>query len=300
MKRKPVQSAVLCTALMFGVCAHAQPSFVHAAGRSDVPALVELVRPLRMETAAEESAAVQQETPLRVRDGADLFTEEEEALLDEQASRISSDYGTDIWICTSNTEGTSDNYARDMLESTGEKDFPDGYIAYGVNMADRSYWVDVYGDMEREIFTQSRTDDLAELAADQLKEGEYYQSAKKVLDSAEKRLAVKTSSIGWLKKVAVYSDIALGILAISAAVATGVAFILTFWKKGKHKDKVLATQADDYGGPLKMDGRHEELVRVYQTRVKIESNSDSGSSFGGGGGGGGGGSAGHTGSGGHF
>ena len=133
-------------------------------------------------------------------DDADLFTAEEEAVLEEKCEQMSSDYNTTVWVYTSSVPQYSDNYARDMLESTGESEYPAGYLAYGINMSDRSYWVDAYGDTVRSIFTQSKQDRLSDAAADELKEGNYFESAMTVLEKADKRFYLKTTSMGWLKK----------------------------------------------------------------------------------------------------
>lgn len=47
-------------------------------------------------------------------DDADLFTAEEEAVLEEKCEQMSSDYNTTVWVYTSSVPQYSDNYARDM------------------------------------------------------------------------------------------------------------------------------------------------------------------------------------------
>lgn len=228
-------------------------------------------------------------------DDADLFTAEEEAVLEEKCEQMSSDYNTTVWVYTSSVPQYSDNYARDMLESTGESEYPAGYLAYGINMSDRSYWVDAYGDTVRSIFTQSKQDRLSDAAADKLKEGNYFESAMTVLEKADKRFYLKTTSMGWLKKPFVEWKTSLLLIGLSLILALVIALIRTGVKVGRHKDKKLARKAAEYEDALNLKHKEDRFVRAYQTRVKVESDSPSH-----GGGFSGGGSAGHTGSGGHF
>lgn len=228
-----------------------------------------------------------------VTDGADLFTYEEETKLEEEAERISREYDTHVMILTSNAYGTSENFARDLIEDAGVAAFPDGYIGYAVDMADRSYWVDAYGSKERSIFTQSQTDDLAESAADDLKDGDYYESAMGFLKAIERRLIVKTTPMGALKKPFVYPVTTVFMFIGSGVFALIAAWLWTAYKAAGHKDKGIAAQAEAYRSDLQLVRNNHLFSHHYQTRIPVpESRSSSG--------GGGGGSAGHTGSGGHF
>lgn len=229
-----------------------------------------------------------------VQDGAFLFTDEERQMLERKAQQISDEFDTGVLILTSLEVMTSDNYARDLIESAGESQFSDGYIGLAVNMADRSYWVDAYGDREREIFRQSQTDELAEEAAEKLADGDYYQAADGFLDAIEKRLIVKASPNGRWKKPFVYPGATFGMLAGSGIFALIFAFLWTAWRSAGHKDKQEAMQADAYRSDLQLMRRNARFSHHYQTRVKVANESSSGSHSGGGG------SAGHTGSGGHF
>lgn len=240
----------------------------------------------------EEADALVLTPKASVTDDARIFNAYDRRQLQEQTEEISKTYNLDVWVYTSKEPGFSDNYARDMLEHLGELEHPDGYIAYGINMADRSYWVDAYGSRAREIFTQSKTDALADDAKGYLKDREYYESAKAVLDGIRTRLEIKTDPMGAFKKPLIYWPYTLCFLGVAFVGAIGCALLWTGVKVKKHKDKKLATQADDYASPLDLQNRNDVFVSSYQTRVKIESSSS--------GGGGGGGSAGHTGSGGHF
>lgn len=231
----------------------------------------------------------------RVIDDAGLFSSEEIQALEKQAEEISEEYDTNVWVYTSTERGYSDNYAREMLETKGVEDYPAGYIAYGINMEDRSYWVDAYGDYERGIFSQSKTDSLAETARDYLVDGEYYRSAREVLDDIRIRFLVKTEPLGWLKKPFIYWKATLFALGGSLVIGLVASLIWTSMKAGHHKDKKLSLEAANYADGLQLTENRDQFVHMYETRVKIESDTSSSSSSVGGGG-----SAGHTGSGGHF
>lgn len=226
-----------------------------------------------------------------ISDGVDLFTEQEEKELDAYAREISDQFDSNVIILTTNEYGFSDNYARDVIESQGVSRFPEGYIAFAVDMADRSYWVDVYGDRLRGMFSQSRTDDMADSAADHLRDGEYYEAAAGFLEDVDRRLQVETDPMGWLKKPFIYWEKTALALGLSLVGGLAAAFGMTALKLNKHKDKVLAYNASGYGSSLNLTHNHDRFVSHYQTRVHKPKSS---------GGSGGGGSAGHTGSGGHF
>ena len=232
---------------------------------------------------------------VRVIDDSDLFTDSEEAILEEEASRISEKFGTNVFILTSDEYGFSDNYARDVVEEYGPANYPAGYVAYCIDMDDRSYWVDAYGERERSYFTQSRTDAIAERAFDDLRDGDFFGSARAFLDKTERNFKVATSSMGPFAKLFVYParTLVAGIIALIIALAS--AGIMTFSKVRKHADKNMRTEADEYQGGLNLTDRSDIFVRSYQTRVRRPRQTSSGGGFGGGGG-----SAGHTGSGGHF
>lgn len=228
-------------------------------------------------------------------DEAGLLSSEEAAQIEQEAQRIAGKYDTNVLFVTSLQNGYSDNYARDLIEDYGVEHFPEGYVAYMIDMADRSYWVDVYGERERSIFRQSDTDKLAENSLDDLKDGDYYGAAREFLKGVDIRLDIKTSPMGVFKKPLIYKGWTIAFLMGSGVLALLAAGGWTYAKASRHKDKGLAVSAAQYQQPLSLRNHHDRFVRSYQTRVKVpESSGSSGGGFGGGGGGG------HTGSGGHF
>lgn len=232
---------------------------------------------------------------VRVVDDSDLFSDSEQAALEARAQAISDAYNTNVLIVTSDEYGFSDNYARDVIESYGSQNYPSGYIAYCIDMADRSYWVDAYGQRERDYFTQSKTDAIAEAAFDDLSDGDYAGSGFTFLDRVDKNFQVKTSKFGPLTKLVVYPARTIAAAGVSIAGALAIALGMTYAKVRKHADKNVRSEADEYQDALNLTHRSDRFIRTYQTRVRRPKQNSSGGGFGGGGG-----SAGHTGSGGHF
>lgn len=231
----------------------------------------------------------------RVQDGAGLFSSSEIEKLNQKAEELSAQYDTEIFVLTGNQDGFSDNFARDVIEQYGTENYPDGYIGYMVNMADRSYWVDAYGSKEREIFTQNKTDDLSELAFASLQDGEYYDAAADVLQEIGNQFEL-AAPMGWLKKPLLYPMKSLLFGGISTAAALAIAWVMTALKSARHKDKAVSHTAAEYGKDFALTAQHNQFVRHYQTQVpKPKPQQSSGGGFSGGGG-----SVGHTGSGGHF
>ncbi|WP_283651194.1 TPM domain-containing protein [Ileibacterium valens] len=228
-----------------------------------------------------------------VMDDAGLFTESEIDKIEDKAAEISQKYDMNILIATTYEPGFSDNEARDFIESFGSSRYPEGYLAYAINMSDRSYWVEAYGDTYRSLITQDVADTLADKASDELYEGEFYGSAMAFLDRADRELAVSTDPMGWLKKPFIFWETSLIALFISLVGAAVVTVIMTLFKAKGHQDKQLAYDAAGYGDSLNLMINENRFISHYQTRIRKPKQSSSGHS-------GGTGSSGHTGSGGHF
>ncbi len=231
----------------------------------------------------------------RVVDNASLFTDQEIQELEAIANQIAQDYDTNVFVLTDYQSGFSNNYARDIIEDYGTRNYPDGYIGYMVNMADRSYWVDAYGDRERSYFTQDKTDAIAEAAADDLRDGEFGDSARTFLNKVNRNFAIKTNAYGPLTKIIVNKGLVIAGTIGSVIGGIAIAGIMTAVKTAKHRDKKVSVEANNYQAGLNLVRRDDRLVRTYQTRVRKPKQTSSGGGFSGGGG-----SAGHTGSGGHF
>ncbi|MBF0578919.1 TPM domain-containing protein [Erysipelotrichaceae bacterium RD49] len=231
----------------------------------------------------------------RVEDNAALFTDQEIQELETIANQIASDYDTNVFILTDYQSGFSDNYARDVIEEYGTQKYPEGYIGYMINMADRSYWVDAYGERERSYFTQDKTDAIAENAADDLYDGEFGQSARTFLKGVERNFAIKTNAYGPFTRIIVNKGLVIAGSIGSVIAGVLIAGLMTGLKVAKHRDKKVSLEASNYQAGLNLVRRDDRLVRTYQTRVRKPKQTSSGGGFSGGGG-----SAGHTGSGGHF
>lgn len=230
----------------------------------------------------------------RARDNAGLLSDEEISALEDQADAIARKYDINIILVTDIATGYSDNYARDYVEYHGEIMFPEGYIAYMINMADRSYWVDAYGSQMRDIFTQSVTDKLADRSVDALRDGDYYEAFAKFLDGVETQMAIHTSPLGVFAKPLLYPGLSLILTIASGTLAALLAWGVVAVKKNRHRDKKLAVDAGLYQGQLELTAHEDRFTHMYQTRVRVPESNSHGGGFSGGGGGG------HTGSGGHF
>lgn len=236
-----------------------------------------------------------------VSDDADLFTDDEIEKMNQISWQIKEKFGLDTFVITwdslSDTPTSySDNLARDLLREYGEENYPDGYLAFGIHMADRSFWVDAYGETAVKEFPVSVTEDLAEDAQDKLADGEYGQAAIGVLDETEKRLEIIRTPLGFLKKPLLYPGAAAATFGLSLLLAGAAAFLATYIQVKKHADKKISLSASQYGENFALNGSRDTFLRHYQTRVPRPKQNTSG----GGGGISSGGGGGHSGSGGHF
>lgn len=236
-----------------------------------------------------------------VTDDADLFTDDEIEKMNEISRTIKEKFGLDTFVITWDYDaetpaGYSDNYARDLLCSYGEENYPDGYLAFGIHMADRSFFIDGYGSQITEEFPVSVTEDMAEDAQDKLADGEYGVAAIEFLDETEKRLEIIRTPMGFLKKPLLYPAAALATFGLALVIAAAIALLATYVQVKKHEDKKISLMAPQYGQNFSLTNSRDTFFRHYQTRVpRPKENSSSGgggisSSSGGG----------HSGSGGHF
>lgn len=238
-----------------------------------------------------------------VDDGAGLFTDDEIRKMQELIARIREKYGLDTFVVTwdamedpSAQLGYSDNYARDLLHQVGEEAFPQGYLAFGIHMNDRSFWVDAYGQRAVDQFPVSVTEDMAEDAQDDLSDGEYGMAAIHVLEEAEKKLEISSSPLGFLKKPLLYPGQAAVTGGLALVIAACASLFVTMARSNKHKDKNVKLTAEEYGRNFSLTSSRDVFMRHYQTRVPRpkENHSSGGGGISSGGGGG------HSGSGGHF
>lgn len=226
-------------------------------------------------------------------DDADLLTSEEEIELDQKASQIAQDYGINVLMLTTYYVGDSDVYARDYIESYGEQNFSEGYIGYCIDMSDRSYWVDGYGSETLKYFDQSDTDDISSDVEDDLADEEFGESMNTFLNQVDRHLAKATKKYGFFTNIILNKGGYMVMSIFGFVFAILIAAMMTYSKMHRHQDKKEKITADEYCDPVQLEGKNEQLIRTYQTRVPVPK-ADTSSSSGGGGGGG------HVGSGGHF
>ncbi len=231
-----------------------------------------------------------------ISDDLGYLSSEELTKLEAKASQISEKYDINVLVMINDIDAYSDNFARDVIEANGPDTYPEGYIGMIVNMSDRSYWVDAYGDDPRAVFTQSRTDRLSDIILDHLRDGDYYGAIDGFLTDVSKQLALHSSPMGFLKAPFLYPMQSFLGIAISGVIALASAGIWTAVKSSRHKDKGVRLNAAGYDGGLNLRGKQDSFSHFYQTRMPRPKQTNSG----GGGFQGGGGGGGHTGSGGHF
>lgn len=231
----------------------------------------------------------------RVKDGLGYLTQSQINALAAKAEEISQKYDTDVFVLIDDQSGFSDNYARDSIEAYGTSTYPNGYVGFMVNMADRSYWVDAFGDPEVDIFDSRVIEKLTDMAYSNLRDGDYYGACMDVLNEIGNQFEL-AQPMGWLKKPLLYPGKTLALVGGAGVIAAVAAWIMTASKQSHHKDKGVAVNANAYGSNFALTANNSQYIRSYQTRMprpKVQSS-------GGGGGFSGGGSAGHSGGGGHF
>lgn len=227
-------------------------------------------------------------------DDADLLTAEEEKAIDQKASQIAQDYDIDVLVLTTYEIGSSDVYARDFIESYGEQYHADGYIGYCIDMSDRSFWVDGYGENALKYFDQSDTDAISNDVEDYLADEEFGESASAFLNGVDHHLAKATKKYGFFTNIIINKTPYMIVSIFGVLFGILVAGMMTYSKMHLHQDKKIKRKADEYSDPVQLDEKNEQLIRTYQTRTPVPKAQNNGGGYSGGGGGG------HVGSGGHF
>lgn len=134
-------------------------------------------------------AANYQEGSKRVFDDAGLFTEDEIQRLETQLAKAIKEHQVDFAVVTTdNAQGKSAmTYADDFYYQHGlGYDKPDGDgILYLIDMDNREIWLCTVG-VVMDNFTESRVDKVLDAAYDEVRDGDYYDSAVEFIKVSEK------------------------------------------------------------------------------------------------------------------
>lgn len=202
----------------------------------------------------------------KIYDFADLFSDEEEQNLYEQAMNFIEKKNLDIVIVTidENNKSSSMAYADDFYDYN---DFGIGEDYSGIllliDMDTRNIWISTTGEAIKK-YTDSKIDDILDEIQPYAKKANYYDCAKEFIHIAQSQ-----------DFYTFLSYICIGII-----IAIIIASIFCVIFASKHKPVKLNTSASNYldKSSLKITNRQDSFVSTHTSRTPISSSSSSGGS----------------------
>ncbi len=243
-----------------------------------------------------------------------LLSAEETESIEASLEELQNTYGIIGFVITADNDtvgGSSDSDTVSYIEDFSDSNYFDegGSIGLIINMESRYYYIDICGNTPLNVYTDSRQAQMKSAVEEKLYDGDYAGAVQAFADEAI-RVAARASDDDrtgdyrdYESEVQGYSDqgITLTRILLSAAVAAVIAGIVLAVLLGKHREKKISRDANQYlAGGMHMFRHNDVLVSTYVTKVPRADQEHRG-----GGGGGtsihssGGGHA-HSGGGGHF
>ena len=213
-----------------------------------------------------------------VKDGDDLFSDEEERRLEEKCEEYHERNGMNFFVLTvtnADVGGSEDYDTQKYIEDYADAVYA-GQDAFGViiNMDIRYYYLDIRGDNALPVYTDSRQKVLEEKLVSKLKTVEYYQGIADVITLADKYAQEGPGEASGTE------DFGVSRPEMLAALVLGVvgAFIVLGFSISKHHEKKMAVGAHQYipKGGFHLAGQRDVFVRQYVTKTAKQSSSSSG------------------------
>ena len=218
----------------------------------------------------------------KIYDKASLFSESEKASLAEQINSISSTYGIDAGIVTTNSlDGQSiEDYSDNFWKING---YSQKGVLLVIDMESRKVSISSYGD-SRNYFTNSHCSNIREYITPYLSSGNYYTASTRFLTQVAKTMQ---------HELRIYTPMQIMMrVGIAALVAFLISLIVFFGVGYRYKHpKHTVVPASPDNNSIHYTAKRDQFLTTFTTRTRIESDHSSGSGGSGGG---------HTGSSGSF
>lgn len=232
----------------------------------------------------------------KVYDYADLLTDQEEEILRAACLDIVNANDYDIFLLTideNNLSYQSEDKTLSFVEDFGDENgFGLGddqdYVAFIIDMDERSYTIDVAGERCLRIFSNEIQESIKDTVWNFMRDGKYYDTLHYFLEEVEACGSKEVSGfVGsqeeWQKQQ--QPDTVLDILKAAAGalvLALIVGGSLTAYATGRHKTVHRAIDANPYSDAtsFKITKSEEKFLRHYATTRVIETSSGSHSSSG--------------------
>lgn len=232
----------------------------------------------------------------KVYDYADLLTDQEEETLKAACLEIIDTNDYDIFLVTideNNLSYQSEDKTLSFVEDFGDENgFGLGenqdYVAFIIDMDERSYTIDVAGERCLQIFSTEIQENIKDAVWDFMRDGKYYDTLHYFLEEVKQCGSREVSGfVGsqeeWQRgqRLDTVSDI-LKAAAGALVLALIVGGSLTAYATGRHKTVHMAIDANPYSdaASFKITKSEKKFLRHYATTRVIETSSGSHSSSG--------------------
>lgn len=232
------------------------------------------------------------DTSEKVYDYADLFTDSEEKTLKQKIDKLVKDYDYDVFIVTINdnniTYQTPDptlSFLEDFGDYNGfglSKEDPK-YIAFIIDMENRTISVDLTGLQCQKVYSDARVDTILDKCYEYMASEDCIGAAESFLKSVDKygnkssgepvydehgKVVDQNVDIKGKLPGAILKGVLTGFI-ITGIIAIGIIL--------KAKPARRAIEASEYkSGTLHLTRKNDRYVRTYETKVKVQSSSSSG------------------------
>lgn len=230
----------------------------------------------------------------KVYDYANLLTDQEEERLKEACEEIIDTNGYDVFLLTideNNLSYQSEDKTLSFVEDFGDENGfglgeDQAYVAFIIDMDERSYTIDVAGERCLRIFSTEIQESIKDTVWNFMRDGKYYDTLHYFLEEAESCGSREVSGfVGseeeWQKRQQLDSvSVILKAAAGGLVLALIVGGSLTAYATGRHKTVHKAMDANPYSdaASFKITRSEEKFLRHYATTRVIETPSGSGSS----------------------
>lgn len=218
-------------------------------------------------------------TVSRVSDGADLLTDDEEALLLDKLNSISQEFDFDAAVATvPSTNGIAmnkftDDYYDDHQYGTGD-DY-DG-ILFMVSIGDREWHITTHG-YARTVFNQDGLDYLKEKVEPELKDEDFYGAFDIFADQCQFFLEQAATGTPYDASTLPKEPFSLIWIPISIGIGLVLAFLCTMGMRAQLKSVRAKDSAVDYvrQGSMELTRSHDIFLYHTVTRTERPKNDDS-------------------------
>lgn len=240
------------------------------------------------------------DTTQKVYDYADILTDDEESALQKTCNDIIESAEYDVFLLTieeNNIDYATSDKTLSFLEDFGDENgfglgMDQDYVAFIIDMDERSYNIDVVGEHALLVFSTEIQEDIKDRVADHMSDGDYYGAMdfflQRVIDCGDTEVSSFVGSEQeWQEHKQEIQQEEKGKAVINAVCkaligAAVLSLVIVLCKSQSHKNIQKATHAYPYAdaSTFRLTRSEEHFLRRYTTTRAVNTSSGSGGSSG--------------------